>query len=65
MDHRTSASPKNTTRDNEWTEELKKCKASPYYFATTYILINGKPFETALSETEFNQLWSESVKAES
>lgn len=36
-------------------EEIKKCKESPYYFATKYLLINGKPFTTRLNEVEFNK----------
>lgn len=53
MDERTSARTKEVA-DNEWLNELKKVRESPFYFATTYILINGKPFETCLPESEFN-----------
>lgn len=38
-------------------KELNKCKASPYYFATKYLNINGKPFETNYTEKEFNELF--------
>lgn len=36
--------------------ELNKCKESPYYFATKYMTVNGKPFETLYSEEGFNFL---------
>ncbi len=36
-------------------DEVQKCKASPYYYATTYLLINGKRFTTLLTEDEFNE----------
>jgi len=39
--------------------ELLKCYESPWYFATKYIRINGKPFTTNLTEEEFNELYSE------
>lgn len=48
------------TRDvaeNHWVHELKKCIESPYYFAKTYITINGKPYQTSLSEKEFNEIF--------
>ena len=38
----------------DWEKEFEKCKASPYYFATTYYMINNQPFTTHLSEDEFN-----------
>ncbi len=38
----------------EMNAEIQKCKASPYYYATTYLQINGKPFTTYLTEEEFN-----------
>jgi len=38
-------------------EEFNKCKESPYYFATKYLKINGKPFETNYTEEEFNELF--------
>lgn len=34
--------------------ELEKCKENPYYFATKYLTINGKPYTTVLTEEEFN-----------
>lgn len=36
-------------------EEIKKCKESPYYYATKYLSVNGKPFKTRLTEEEFNR----------
>ncbi len=42
-------------KDNEyWENEINKCKNSPYYYATKYLTVNGKPFTTMLNETEFN-----------
>jgi len=41
-------------------EEQEKCSASPYYFATKYLTMNGKPFTTRLSEEEFNKWFEES-----
>jgi hypothetical protein len=34
--------------------EIKRCCDSPYYFATRYLLIDGKPFTTHLSEEDFD-----------
>lgn len=34
--------------------EFNKCKESPYYYATKYLKIKGKPFTTLLNEKEFN-----------
>ena len=39
-------------------EELEKCKKSPYYFATKYLLVEGKPFVTPLNEETFNNLFN-------
>ena len=39
----------------DWESELLKCKNSPYYFAITYLKIDGKSFTTHLSEQEYNQ----------
>ena len=36
-------------------EEIIKCIKSPYYFATTYLLVNDKPFTTRLTEREYNE----------
>ena len=41
-------------------EESKKCKENPYYFATKYLTIKNHkgeyiPFQTILSEEEFNE----------
>jgi len=40
-------------------EEIEKCKKSPFYFATKYLVIKDKngikhPFTTRLSENDFN-----------
>jgi hypothetical protein len=35
-------------------EELEMCKSNPYYFAKKYMKINGNPFETMISEDDFN-----------
>lgn len=40
-------------------EEIKKCKESPWYFATKYIIVKNHnnqsiPFRTPLTEEEFN-----------
>lgn len=43
-------------------EESEKCKASPYYFYTTYYWVNGKPATTMLSEEEFNNQFFQSIK---
>lgn len=40
--------------DKDWEKEFKKCKESPWYFATTYYTINNQLFTTRLSEDEFN-----------
>jgi hypothetical protein len=45
--------------ENFEVEEILKCKANPYYFATKYMVINGKPFSTSLSEKDFNQMMSD------
>ena len=39
-------------------EEIRKCIDSPYYFATKYLVVNGKPFETPLSEKAFNSFFN-------
>lgn len=39
----------------DWQEEMQKCIDSPYYFATKYLTVNNKPFETGLTEEEFNR----------
>lgn len=38
-----------------WKEECEKCK-NPYYFATKYLRIDGKPFTTYLNEEQFNKI---------
>lgn len=38
-----------------WEQEMKKCIDSPYYFATTYLTVNGMPFTTLYTEEEFNE----------
>jgi len=42
--------------------ELEKCKKSPYYYATTYLTINGERFTTKLNEDEFNTFFIEKIK---
>lgn len=39
--------------------EIERCKTSPYYFATKYLQINGKPFTTHLNEKDFNEYFNE------
>lgn len=41
-------------RSDDIKTEIEKCNKSPYYFATKYLTVNGKPFETRLSEKIFN-----------
>lgn len=41
--------------DEEIQQEYQKCRDSPYYFAITYLTVNGKPFKTELSEEKFNE----------
>jgi hypothetical protein len=36
-------------------KELEKCVKSPYYFATSYMKVNGLPFITDLTESDFNR----------
>lgn len=44
--------------EQNWQDEIKKCQASPYYYATTYLKVNGMPFTTLLSEEEFNKMFN-------
>jgi len=37
-------------------EEYYKCLNSPYYYATKYLLVDGKPFTTNYTEEEFNKI---------
>lgn len=39
-----------------WKKEYQKCRKSAYYFYTNYVIINGKPATTLLSEKDFNNL---------
>jgi len=43
-------------------DEIRKCLESPYYFATKYWKVNGKPFTTNLSEEEFNRQAKEGMR---
>lgn len=43
-------------------EELKKCLESPYYFATTYLTVNGKKFTTNMSQEQFDYIFKERQK---
>ncbi len=45
-----------TIYDEETFQEIKKCKESPYYFATNYLIVDGRKFITTLSEKQFNEL---------
>lgn len=36
-------------------EEIEKCRSNPYYFATKYLTVDGKPFTTLMTEREFNK----------
>jgi hypothetical protein len=40
-------------------EERIKCMNSPYYFATKYLTINGKPVKIDMSEEEYNKMYNE------
>jgi hypothetical protein len=40
--------------DLELYTEIIKCKDSPYYFATKYLTVNGKPYTTHLTEEQYN-----------
>lgn len=40
---------------DQLTEEIRRCKKSPYYYMTKYCIINGKKFTTTLTEEEFNE----------
>jgi len=50
------------TQQLYWMEELEKCKASPYYFATKYMTLNGNTFTTHLTEEQFNTLFNSFLK---
>lgn len=39
-------------------KEYEKCKNDPHYFATTYIVIDGKPFTTRLAKHHFNSFFN-------
>ena len=41
-----------TIYDEETFQEIKKCKESPYYFATNYLVIDGRKFKTILTEKQ-------------
>ena len=40
-----------------WKEEMQKCIKSPYYFYTTYVIVNNQPATTRLSKEEFNKIF--------
>ena len=46
-----------TIYDEETFQEIKKCKESPYYFATNYLVVDGRKFKTVLTEKQFNELF--------
>lgn len=39
-------------------EEIQRCIKSPYYFATKYLTVNGKPFRTLYGELDFNKFFN-------
>lgn len=43
-------------------EEIQKCINSPYYFFTTYCVIDGKNAKTVFTEDEFNRIFRSLVK---
>jgi hypothetical protein len=45
--------------EEEQQAEWEKCVASPYYFATKYLTLEGKPFTTQLTEVEYNRRFAE------
>lgn len=45
-------------------EEIAKCKQSPFYFATKYILVDGKPYESRWDEKTFNKIFKRKTKDE-
>lgn len=45
--------------DDKVMNEVEKCKSDPYYFATTYLTINGKKYTTPLTRDEFNQIFNQ------
>ena len=42
---------------DEQSKEYQKCIDSPYYFFTTYWMVNGKPGTTIWTEEEFNDFF--------
>lgn len=53
----TAAINQSTGQDSK--EEIERCKNSPYYYATKYLTVNGKPFTTRLNEEDFNKYFNE------
>lgn len=47
--------------EHYWEQELHKCKINPYYYATKYLTVNGQPFTTRLTETEFNDEFNRGI----
>jgi len=48
-------------------DEILKCKQSPYYFATKYLIVQNHkkekvPFTTPLSEKDFNEMFKKLEK---
>lgn len=39
-------------------QEMHKCKINPYYFFTKHFTVNGQPATTAMSEKQFNDVFS-------
>lgn len=49
------------TQEEEVLTEIQKCRNSPYYFATKYLIVQNykkesAPFTTRLTEEEFNKM---------
>jgi len=42
----------------DWELGLIKCRENPYYFATTYLVVDGKPFTTPMTELAFNDYFN-------
>lgn len=57
----TQEQPKENKLTGEYKEHFKeyeRCRKNPYYFATKYLTVDGKPFTTNLNETEFNSFYN-------
>lgn len=43
-------------------EEIAKSNQSPYYFATNFLFVNGKPFTTMYTQEEFDKKFFDCFK---